>query len=246
MRTNTAHERTVITPAVIIPTVTFRTGAALRLVRGLLLAASLVLATGTGHSREVAGPRHDDAAISPPGAIGAMRQPQPGPCPESILPHAVQPVAIAGPRGMQLSIETAEGWSPVRAAPLRMGLVVGHPYRLRITGIDGQPGAEVFPSIRVLAKLASPPGMAWRFPVEIVIDADDLALALKGSHVRRVVYSACDPDEPDVVPEGWFDVRPGDDCLDVASTLGDPVAELIIGNRLPSDTVGFAAVGDLP
>jgi hypothetical protein len=127
-----------------------------------------------------------------------------------------------------------------------MGLVVGHPYRLRIAGIPLQPGAEVFPSIRVLAKLATPPGMAWRFPVEIVIDEEDLALAVAGSHVRRVVYSACDPERLDVVPEGWFDVRPGDDCLDVAATLGDPLAEVIIGNRLPAPSPATAWLGGAP
>ena len=223
-----------------------RTGAALTVDRGLMVAAFLVLATGTGQTREVAGPRDDSAAMSAPGAIGVSRRPQPGPRPESLLPHAVQPIEIRGPQGMQISIETAEGWSPMRAGPLRMGLVVGQPYRLRITGIPQHEGRELFPSVRVLAKLITPPGMAWRFPVEIVIDEDDLALALAGSHVRRVVYSACDPDLPDVVPEGWFDVRPGDDCLDVASTLGDPVAEVILGNRLPVEFAGMAWPGTAP
>ena len=217
-----------------------RTGAALRCVRGLWTVAFLVLATGTGHTREAAGPRSEADSTSRPGAIGAMRRPQPGPRSESWLPEAVQPIEIRGPQGMQISIETAAGWSPVQAAPLRMGLVVGQPYRLRITGIPQQEGRELFPSIRVLAKLAAPPGTAWRFPVEIVLDEEDLTLALAGSHVRRVVYSACDPDLPDVTPEGWFDVHPGDDCLDVASTLGDPVAEVIIGNRLPTDLVGVS------
>jgi hypothetical protein len=32
-------------------------------------------------------------------------------------------------------------------------------------------------------------------------------------------------------------VRPGDDGLEVAATLGEPVAELIIGNRVPSPGV---------
>jgi hypothetical protein len=82
--------------------------------------------------------------------------------------------------------------------------------------------------------------------VEIVVDADDLTLALAGSHVRRIVYSACDPDLPDVVPEGWFDVRPGDDCLDVATTLGDPVAEVIIGNRLPTGVAHAVEYGSTP
>jgi hypothetical protein len=223
-----------------------RTGAALRVARVLMVAAFLVLEIGTGHTREVAGPRSDSASMSTPGAIGAVRRLQPGPCPESMLPHAVQPVEVRGPKGMRISIETAEGWSPEQAGPLRMGLVVGRPYRLRITNIPQHEGREVFPSVRVLAKLATPPGMAWRFPVEVVIDEDDLSLALAGSHVRRVVYSACDPDLPDVVPEGWFDVRPGDDCLDVASTLGDPVAEVIIGNRLPADFAGATWPGSAP
>lgn len=223
-----------------------RTGAALQIVRVLMATAFLVPAIDTGHAREVAGPRGDSASMPTPGAIGVTRRLQPGPCPESMLPGAVQPVEIRGPKGMQISIETAEGWSPVQAGPLRMGLVVGHPYRLRITNIPQQDGRELFPSVRVLAKLATPPGMAWRFPVEIVIDEDDLTLALAGSHVRRVVYSACDPDLPDVVPEGWFDVRPGDDCLDVATTLGDPVAELILGNRLPADLAGATWPGSAP
>lgn len=223
-----------------------RTGAVLRVARVLMVPACLVLAIDTGHTRDVAGPRSDLVTMSVPGAIGAAGRLQPGPRPESMLPRDVQPVEIRGPRGMGLSIETADGWSPERTGPLRIGLVVGHAYRLRVTGIPRQEGHEVFPSVRVLAKLATPPGMAWRFPVEIVIDEDDLSLALAGSHVRRVVYSACDPDVPDVMPEGWFDVRPGDDCLDVATTLGDPVAEMILGNRLPTDMAGAGFTGSTP
>ena len=137
-----------------------RTGAALTAGRGLMVTAFLVLATDTGHTREVAGPRSDSATVSAPGAIGASRQPQPGPRPESWLPHGVQPIEIRGPQGMQIAIETAEGWSPAQGGPLRMGLVVGHPYRLRITGIPQHEGRELFPSVRVLAKLVTPPGLS--------------------------------------------------------------------------------------
>jgi hypothetical protein len=135
---------------------------------------------------------------------------------------------------MLVAIETAEGWSPMVPGPLRIGLVVGQPYRLRIGGLEGREGDEVFPSLRVLAKLATPPGQAWRFPVEVTIDADDLRLAVAGAHVRRVVYSACDAEQPDIIPAAWFDVKPGHDALEVASTLGDPVVELVLGNRVPT------------
>jgi hypothetical protein len=225
-----------------------RTGTVLWAARGLLTAAALFAAAGRGDALEpaVANGMVRAVGITLPGAIGAPWRPQPGPRPESSLPDAVQPIEIRGPAGLLVAIETAEGWSPLRSGPLRMGLVVGQPYRLRLAGIPGREGEELFPSIRVLAKLATPPGMAWRFPVEVVIDEDDLSRALDGAHVRRVVYTACDPDVPDIVPEGWFDVRPGCDCLEVASTLGDPVVELIIGNRVPDQFVTSVPVGSRP
>lgn len=216
-----------------------RTGTVLPLARGLLATAVLVSAPSLGRSHEAAAASPANTfANSEPGAIGAPGRLQPGPRPESSLPLRVQPVEIRGPEGTRLAIETAEGWSPLRPGPLRIGLVVGQPYRLRVGGIAGRDGEELFPSVIVFAKLAAPAGMAWRFPVEIAIDEDDLESAASGSHVRRVVYTACDSERSDPVPAGWFDVKPGDDAFEVASTLGDPIAEVVIGNRVPSP--GFA------
>lgn len=211
----------------------FRTGTALQFARGLLASAVLVGTTWAETLPRVVatGTAAHLAAQMAPGAIGAPGQLQPGPRPESVPHLHVQPVEIRGPEGTLIAIETAAGWSPLSPGPLRIGLVVGQPYRLRIGGLEGE---EVFPSLRILARLATPPGMDWRFPVEVVIDEDDLTAALAGSLVRRVVYVACEPEKPDVVPAGWFDVKPGDDAFEVARTLGDPVAELVIGNRLPA------------
>ncbi len=217
-------------------TTTIRTGSVLRVARGLLATVVLASSSPVGLAHEDAEPITTGtlARDLPPGAIGARGRLQPGPCPDGVLPDAVQPVEIRGPDGLAIAIETADGWSPLRPAPLRMGIVVGQPYRLRLAGFAAAPERELFPTIRVLAKLATPPGQAWRFPVEIVIDEADIDAALEGALVRRVVYSACDPQTPDIVPAGWFDVRPGDDALEVASTLGDPVAEVILGNRVPT------------
>lgn len=214
----------------------FRTGTALRVPRWMPATAAfaLVAALGLAQATFEACGAETFADNTRPGAIGARRRPQLGPRPETELPAAVQPVAIHGPTGLRIAVETADGWSPLQPGPLRMGFVVGQAYRLRIGGIPGREGEELFPTVRILARLATPPGMAWRFPVEVIIDADDLSAALDGAHVRRVVYLACDPSRPDVVAAKWFDVRPGDDALDVARTLGDPVAELVIGNRLPA------------
>ena len=172
------------------------------------------------------------AATTGPGAIGNVRLPQFGPRPDEVSSR-LQPVEIAGPEGLTLAVETAAGWSPPQPLPVRVGLLPGRPYRLLLQGLPGRPDAELYPSLRVLAPLAAPAGQRWRFPVELVIDADDLDEASVGSHVRRAVYVSHEPEKADVLASRWFDVRPGDDCLEVAGTLGEPIAELTLGNRVP-------------
>lgn len=214
----------------------YRTGTALQLTRGLLATAILAVTASPGMpgNAAAAGLVEQNAAYMAPGAIGVLGRLQPGPCPVSNVSRSVQPVEIRAPAGTALAIETADGWTPLREGPLRLALVVGHAYRVRVAGGPGREGEELFPSVRVLARLGSPPGMDWRFPVEIVIDPDDLAAAFEGALIRRVVYVSCDTQDPDIVPAGWFDVKPGDDAFEVARTLGDPVAEIMLGNRLPT------------
>ena len=213
-----------------------RTGTVLHTARGLLATTILAVTASLGLPPETitAGMGDQHATDFAPGAIGVSGRLQPGPCPVSNVSRMVQPVEIRGPEGLKLAIETAAGWSPLRDGSLRIGLVVGQAYRLRVAGIPGREGEELFPSVRVLARLGTPAGMDWRFPVEIVIDADDLSAASEGALIRRVVYVSCETQEPDLVPAGWFDVKPGDDAFEVARTLGDPVAELVIGNRIPT------------
>lgn len=164
-----------------------------------------------------------------PGAIGATPLLQPGSWSEPI-----QPFELSGPAGVHVQIETAEGWSAVKPLPLRMGLVVGRPYRLRVMHLPGHEGAELFPTVRLLARLDVPPGTAWRFPVEVRLHEDDVADAMRGGMIRRIVYSSLECHGSVEGGEDTFDVKPGEDPLAVARELGDPVAEIMIGNRLPS------------
>lgn len=216
-----------------------RSGTVLRVVRGLLTIVGLSVTAMAlpGAAAEGGDPVRRIVGDTLPGAIGAQGHPQAGPGPEAFAAAASQPVSIAGPKGMTVSVETFDGWSAPIPAPLRTSLLVGATYRVRIGGIPGAEGLEVYPTVRILARLATPPGMDRRFPVEIVLDEDDLARAVDGAHVRRVVYMDCDPTMRDVSPAGWFDVRPCDDPLDVAATLGSPVAEIVIGDRVPSPGV---------
>ena len=123
--------------------------------------------------------------------------------------------------------------SQSEALPLRIGLIPGRAYRLRVTGVTHRPSDELYPSLRILSPLVTPRGQKWRFPIEVVIDEDDLNEAFSGNHVQRVVYVSNEPEASDVLADRWFDIQPGNSCLAVASTLGAPVAELRIGNRLP-------------
>jgi len=216
-----------------------RSGTVLRVVRGLLATACF---TGfalplQGGDVEIGEQTDLLASRLLPGAIGALGHPQAGSFPEASLAAALQPVSIQGPKGMTVSVETFAGWSAPAQAPFRTALLVGSTYRLRLGGIRGYEGLEVYPTIRILARLATPPGMDQRFPVELVLDENDLVMALEGAHVERIVFMDCDPDTADISAANWFDVRPCDDPRDVAATLGAPVAEIILGNRLPAPGV---------
>ena len=216
-----------------------RSGTVLRVVRGLLATACFTGIVSPLQGGDAGTGERADSLASQllPGAIGAQGHPQAGPFPEAPLAAALQPVSIQGPKGMTVSVETFAGWSPPAPAPFRTSLLVGSTYRLRLGGIPGYEGLEVYPTVRILARLATPPGMDRRFPVDLVLDENDLVMALDGAHVERVVYMDCDPDTADISAANWFDVRPCDDPRDVAATLGAPVAEIILGNRLPAPGV---------
>jgi hypothetical protein len=210
-----------------------RPGKVLRVAGRLLVILVLTLIASPGLAREVAGAGTTGqiAMTGPtPGAIGAMPHSQHAP-----RLSRLQAVTIEGPAGLLVAVEGVQGWSEPLALPLRMELPVGVACRLRLTRIPGYEGMELFPSVRVLAKLDAPPADDWRFPVELVIDRQDLAEAMEGALVRRIVYSSTECLEAELPVS--FDVEPGNDALEVARTLGDPVLEFVVGNRVPSTEV---------
>ncbi|MFZ4732376.1 MAG: hypothetical protein ACOYK7_07530, partial [Pirellulales bacterium] len=83
------------------------TGTALQTARGLLATLLALLVGLTGPARRSTGSEPGSFAMNAtPGAIGAWRRPQTGPCPDFPPESHVQPVAIRGPAGMQVAIET--------------------------------------------------------------------------------------------------------------------------------------------
>jgi len=171
--------------------------------------------------------------VMPPGAIGSVQLQRGGP-----LRGFFQPVEIKAPPGAAISLAVGNQFVEPAAAPVRVGLLVGQVYRIRVTRIPLAEGVEVFPTIEIIDRLYAPNGQERRFPIPIELTEDDLRLAAEGKFVTRVIYLE-DPFRAVPVAEheghqGWFDVGPGRDPLAAADEMGRPVAIVRMGGRLPA------------
>jgi|GEM_PF-1760061 len=171
-------------------------------------------------------------AMMPPGAIGSWQLLRGGP-----LPGWFQPVEIKAPHGALISLAEAGAFSEPKRPPLKVGLLIGQVYRLKVMNIPLHEGQEVFPTIELIDRTYAPPGQELRFPIPIDLTYEDLQLALAGKFVTRVVYLE-DPRRALPVAEDkggrrWFEVAAGQDPLAAADLLGRPVAIIRLGGRAP-------------
>jgi hypothetical protein len=174
----------------------------------------------------------------PPGAIGSQALLR-----GDAQPGFFQPVEIRAPRGALISLVEGGALGPPQPAPVRVGLLVGQVYRIDVANIPFYEGREVYPTIELLGRLGTPGGQELRFPVIVDLTQEDLELAIAGKYVTRVIYledpvSAL-PVRDDPRRQGWFDVRPGQDPLVVAGSLGRPMAIVRMGGRVPDATGGL-------
>jgi len=144
----------------------------------------------------------------PPGAIGSVRLARGGP-----LCGYFQPVTIKIPEGSTAALAQAGTFAEATPALPEVGLLVGSVYRLRVTNIPFQEGAEVFPTVELIDRVYPPRGKELQFPIPIEITAEDLRLAAAGKFVTRVIYVE-DPTSAQAstnsIPgeQTWFDVAP--------------------------------------
>jgi hypothetical protein len=120
---------------------------------------------------------------------------------------------------------------------LTAGLLIGGVYRFQITHIPGAEGAELFPTIEVIDRTYPPPGLATRYPIEVMLDEEDFKAALSGQLVTRVIYLE-DPETATPMVQTPETNRPleladNQDALEVADQLGRPVAIVRIGSVAP-------------
>ncbi len=174
---------------------------------------------------------HADAM--PPGAIGSLQLSRGGP-----LPGYFQPVEITAPPGAKVSLAVDGQFEAAHGGVTEAGFLIGAVYRLRVTNIPDAEALEVYPTIEVIDRLYPPVGLEGRFPITIELAADDLQLALDGKFVTRVVYLEEPLDALAVAEQPRqqeaFQVRPGENPLDIADRLGRPMAIVRMGGLLPS------------
>lgn len=174
---------------------------------------------------------------APPGVVSAAtllrRQPVQG---------YFQPVSVSGPEKLEVALAQNGQFLPPLPAPVKVGMLIGAVYRLRVTNIPLRPGEELYPTIEVLDRLYTPRGREHRFPIPIVLEQEDLIRALDGGMVTRVIYledaeiASPIPDLPG--SQRVTDVGGNDNALQVADQLGRPMAILRIGSRVPTDLQG--------
>jgi len=204
-----------------------------RLVVGTTLACALLcLAAGSAAMGQANDVHYQHHAMMPPGAIGNWQLLRGGP-----LPGWFQPVEIKAPHGALISLAEAGAFSQPKRPPLKVGLLIGQVYRLKVMNIPLHEGQEVFPTIELIDRTYAPPGQELRFPIPIDLTYEDLQLALAGKFVTRVVYLE-DPRRALPVAEDkggrrWFEVAAGQDPLAAADLLGRPVAIIRLGGRAP-------------
>lgn len=167
----------------------------------------------------------------PPGAIGSAQLQRGGP-----LPGYFQAVEIRAPEGAEIALAADGRFLRSQKAPVLAGMLIAPVYRLKVTRIPLHEGAEVYPTIEVIDRLCPPPGQEKRFPVVVELTQEDLELALKGSFVTRVIYLE-DPDTAlpvrQVDEQTMYEAGAGEDAIQIADSLGRPMAILRIGGRVP-------------
>ncbi len=170
---------------------------------------------------------------TPPGQIGQFQLLRGGP-----KPGYFQPVEFKAPSGAKISLAREGVFGPGQST-LAAGLMIGPVYRLQITGIPGEEGREVYPTLELIDRIYPPNGFPGYFPIRVEINLDDLRQALAGRYVTRVTYLENPEwalpinDRPEA--QSWFQVAPGQSAIQVADALGRPVAVMRMGSRVPTN-----------
>lgn len=149
----------------------------------------------------------------------------------------MQPVRVQLPSAGHVTFYQGSPQNAVLTqSPADVGMMVGHTYRIRISGMPEFPGLEVFPTIEILNRLHPPQGYEAEFPIPIEITAAELEVVNQDRMVTKVIYL----EQPDfaapVEQEGRIrieDLPATANLLKAADDRGRPMAILRMGGRQP-------------
>ncbi|MEM7455082.1 MAG: hypothetical protein AAF456_12095 [Planctomycetota bacterium] len=149
----------------------------------------------------------------------------------------LQPVRIIVPEGALVGMYTGQE-DAIAQSEISVGLMVGHPYRVRVTDIPRRTGEEIYPSIELLDRLHPPAGLEADFPVHVVLTQDDLEQAIRGKMVTKVVYvenpRTALPFQQQLRDDApYVEVNAATEPISVAEQLGRPIAIVRLGSRVP-------------
>ena len=165
---------------------------------------------------------------------------------------AMQPVRVELPgTGGQVAFYTnPQGEHEAVAAPAVVALRVGSVYRIKISELPDFPGAELYPTIELIDRLHPPRGREIEFAIPIVLTADEIAMALEGRLVTKIIYLE-QPDRAAPVRNSNADrSRLADsraNLMALADEAGRPMVIVRVGGRLPDAAAsesGFFGFGE--
>ncbi len=167
----------------------------------------------------------------PTGQIGAL---------QSVVERnrPFQPIQWKLPEGVKIAVAQSGAFRETPDGSNEFALQLGSVYRFKIFGVATYPGQALYPTLEIIGKLNPPEGKLWEFPVEIEVPMRDIALALRGNFVTRVVFvenseNAASVDASDSNENLVFDVPQGIDPVVAAGLRGRALAILRIGSREP-------------
>src|SRR4029079_5899223 len=132
-------------------------------------------------------------------------------------------VEVTAPAGTQVSVVRDGAFTEPRPGKLLAGMLVGEVYVLKAASRRGHEGQEIFPTIEVIDRLYPPPGQAARFPIPIELTAEELAYALDGRYVLRVIYledvHTALPVRDEPGKQRVTEIAPGRDAMEAADRL---------------------------
>lgn len=160
-------------------------------------------------------------------------------------PPYFQPVRVDLPTQGKVTVYHGPGLTPYELKNSRpFAFLVGHTYRIRISEMPEYPGVELYPSVEVLDRLHPPPGQELNFPIPLQFTEREIAAALTGRLVTKVVFleqpNLAPPREQEpTIPTPEFPTSVN--ILAEADRVGRPMAILRLGSRVP--WAGGADVG---